>query len=370
MDFILISGDFFNTSLPSIDCLKEVVKILKTINDRGIAVYAIAGSHDFSPTGKTMLDVLENAGLLINVMRGSVVGNKLTLDFTVDNKTGAKITGVVGKKGMLERKYFENLSKENLEREEGFKIFMFHTAISEFKPEGLEKMDSTPLADFPKNFAYYAGGHVHEPFNYRHAEYGVITYPGPLFPNNFREVEKLGCGGFYIVEKQNDLKVSFERIMVHNVFNVTVDCNHKSVKEVESIIRERIADKEYNNTIVTLRLHGKLLNGKPSEIDFKSIFDLLYGKSAHFVMKNTSALTSSEFEEVKISTESVEATEDNIIREHLSKIKVDGLTPTSEFELTKRLMAALNKEKDEGETIATFEKRLKDDVEKILQVQL
>src|SRR3989338_10614216 len=60
-DFILISGDFFNTSLPSIDNLKDVVKKLKETNDRGIPVYAIAGSHDFSPTGKTILDVLENA---------------------------------------------------------------------------------------------------------------------------------------------------------------------------------------------------------------------------------------------------------------------------------------------------------------------
>ena len=141
VDFILISGDFFNTSLPSIDSLKASVSKLKEIKDRGILVYIIAGSHDFSPTGKTMLGVLESAGLVINVMQGDVIDNRLQLKFTTDKKTGAKITGIIGKKGMLERKYFENLMKENLENEEGFKIFMFHTAISEFKPEGLEKME-------------------------------------------------------------------------------------------------------------------------------------------------------------------------------------------------------------------------------------
>tara|TARA_Y100000310_G_C20703107_1_gene831949 strand:+ start:515 stop:1744 length:1230 start_codon:yes stop_codon:yes gene_type:complete len=371
VDFILISGDFFNTSLPSIDCLKETVKKLKEIKDKKIAVYAIAGSHDFSPTGKTMLDVLENADLLINVMRGTVVDNKLVLDFTVDEKTGAKITGVIGKKGMLERKYFENLIKENLETEEGFKIFMFHTALSEFKPKGLEKMDSTPLSDFPKDFDYYAGGHVHEPYRKQQPGYGTIANTGPLFPNNFRELEKLACGGFYIVEKKlGGLEISFERIMIHNVFSIFVDCNKKSISEVEEDIIKQISDKEFNNTIVTIRLSGILRTGKPSEIDFKSIFETLYEKSAHFVMKNTSALTSSEFEEVKISTESVEATEDAVIKEHLSKVKVDGLNPELEFNLTKNLMNTLNNEKDEGETTAIFEKRLKDDVEKILKVKL
>ncbi len=370
IDFILISGDFFNTSLPSIDCLKVVVKKLKEISDHGIPVYAIAGSHDFSPTGKTMLDVLENAGLLKNVMKGAVVDNKLQLRFTVDEKTGAKIAGVIGKKGMLERKYFENLIKENLEAEDGFKIFMFHTAISEFKPEGLEKMDSTPISDFPKGFDYYAGGHVHEPYTKRQDGYGIIANPGPLFPNNFRELENLGCGGFYIVEQTgSELEMTSERVMIHNVSSIHVDCNHKSASEVEEELLGKVSDKEFNNTIVTIRLSGKLRVGKPSDIDFRTIFDRIYSKSAHFVMKNTSALTSSEFEEVKISTESVEATEDAIIREHLSKVKVEGLGTAEEFELTKQLMGALSNEKDEGETTTTFERRIMGDVEKLLKVK-
>ena len=36
VDFILISGDLFNTSLPSIDRLKEVVKKLKQVKESNI----------------------------------------------------------------------------------------------------------------------------------------------------------------------------------------------------------------------------------------------------------------------------------------------------------------------------------------------
>jgi len=129
VDFVLISGDLFNTSVPPIESLKLAVMQLKKLKDAGIPVYTIAGSHDFSASGKTMLEVLEEAALVRNVCRGSVEGDKLRLDFTVDPETGAKITGMIGKKGMLEKKYYEDLFRQNLEAENGFKIFMFHTAF-------------------------------------------------------------------------------------------------------------------------------------------------------------------------------------------------------------------------------------------------
>jgi len=68
VDFILISGDLFNTSLPRIDNLKTVVGTFKQLKDKNIPVYIIPGSHDYSPSGKTMLDVLENV-LKVNIIR-------------------------------------------------------------------------------------------------------------------------------------------------------------------------------------------------------------------------------------------------------------------------------------------------------------
>src|SRR3989344_7637055 len=103
VDFILFAGDLFNTSLPSVDTLKIVTKQLKELQEKNIPLYIIAGSHDFSPSGKTMIDVLENAGLLINVCKGSIneESRELHLNFTIDPKTNSKITGLLGKKGQL-----------------------------------------------------------------------------------------------------------------------------------------------------------------------------------------------------------------------------------------------------------------------------
>ena len=79
VDFILISGDLFNTSFPRLDNLKTAVNALKKLKDRDIPVYIIPGSHDYSPSGKTMLDVLEEAGLFINVVKGEEINGKLKL---------------------------------------------------------------------------------------------------------------------------------------------------------------------------------------------------------------------------------------------------------------------------------------------------
>src|SRR3989344_6736690 len=60
--FVLISGDLFNTSLPPIDLIKEVASELEKLKRHDIEVYLIPGRHDFSPSNKTMIDVLENSG--------------------------------------------------------------------------------------------------------------------------------------------------------------------------------------------------------------------------------------------------------------------------------------------------------------------
>ena len=72
VDFILIAGDLFNTSFPRLDNLKSVVSKFKQLKDLDIPVYIVPGSHDYSPSGKTILDVLEEAGLFINVFKGTV----------------------------------------------------------------------------------------------------------------------------------------------------------------------------------------------------------------------------------------------------------------------------------------------------------
>ncbi len=362
VDFVLISGDLFNTSMPPLDNLSMAVKKLRELRDSNIPVYLVAGSHDFSPSQRTVLEVVFNAGLAINVAKGKVEDDKLFLNFTVDKKTGAKITGMIGKKGGLEKSYYESLAREPREKEEGYKIFMFHTALTELKPKEMAEMDSAPISFLPKNFNYYAGGHVHVIDKREMEGFGTVVFPGPLFPNNFAELEKLQNGGFYIVE---DGEARYEPILIHPVHSISINCDNKTPEEIEDEATAKIKNMEFPNTIITIRMAGKLKTGKPSDINFKEIFEKFYERSAYFVMKNTSKLKSVEFEEVKIDASSAEDTEERLIDEHAGKSGI--FTKEDEKKIIKDLINVLGTEKDEGEKVADFEKRIKTEVEAVLK---
>ena len=365
VDFILFAGDLFNTSLPSLDTLKIVTKKLRELKDKRIPLYAIAGSHDFSPSGKTMLDVLENARLLTNVCKGQVnpETKELHLNFTTDPKTGTKITGILGRKGLLDKTYYQNLSRTHLENEPGYKIFMFHTTISELKPKHLEMIESQPASFLPKNFNYYAGGHIHHPTKINIENLGILTYPGALFPNNFSELEKYSHGGYYLITDNN---VEHIPIKTNQHISLILDCNHKTPQQISLEIANYFNNKEINNTLITIRLKGILESGKVSDINFKELFQQLYNKNAYFIMKNTSQLHSKEFEEIKISQANPENVEEELIKEHLQKIKL--FNSETELHLTKQLLTSLNINKKEGETVTDFQDRIKTELNQLLNL--
>jgi len=352
IDFLLISGDLFNTALPPIESIKLAVQQLKKLKDNRIMVYAIAGSHDFSPSGKTILDVLESAGLIIDVSRGETIDGKLKLKFTEDLKTGIKITGLIGKKGGLEKNYYYNLIRDNLENEKGYKIFLFHTAISELKTKELSEMESMPISLLPKGFNYYAGGHVHVIDKKQFENYQNIIYPGPIWPNSFSEIEKLRKGGFVYVD---NAKIEQMKIEPKQILSVNLNLDGKSPSEAEEAIINSIKE-EAEEAIITIRLEGCLRKGKITEINFKKIFEKLYSLGAYFVMKNTSKLKTKEFEQIQISENSVEQIESKLINEHSGQSKI--FEKEKEKEMIKQLFIQLSAEKQEGEKNPDFEKRI------------
>ncbi|MDP3698038.1 MAG: exonuclease SbcCD subunit D [Nanoarchaeota archaeon] len=373
VDFILFAGDIFNTSLPSLDTLKIVTKKIKELKDQNIPLYVIAGSHDFSPSGKTMIDVLENAGLLKNVCRGKIhpETKELHLQFCTDPKTGTKLTGILGRKGQLDKTYYQNLHLADLEQESGYKIFMFHTTLSEMKPKHLEKIESQPASFLPKNFNYYAGGHIHHPTKIELEGYGTLTYPGALFPNNFAEVEKYSHGGYYLITVENNShhdnqKVEWVPLKVMQHHALTIPCSNRSPEVITFEILNYFEKVNIQDIIITIRLSGTLAKGKVSDINFNQIFAELYRKGAYFIMKNTAGLQSEEFEEIKTSASDPETMEEEIIKEHLQQNKL--YDAETELSLTKTLLNALTTSKKEGETLSDFQERIIQEISKILNV--
>ncbi|MBT3691313.1 DNA repair exonuclease [Candidatus Woesearchaeota archaeon] len=357
VDFVLIAGDLFNTALPSIDLIKQVALDLRKLKNNKIPVYLIAGSHDYSPSGKTMLDVFENAGLVKNVVKINEECEKIKLNYTIDEKTGVKITGLFGKSQGLEKSYYERLIRENLENEEGKKIFMFHTTLTEFKPEHLAMISSEPVAILPKGFDYYAGGHPHYVFNEVKEPYGRIAYPGALFPNNFPELEKFENGGLFINEFKDEGIISeYVDVKLKEVKKYEIDLTGKDSNQVKNFILDKIDLNEIIDKIVLLRLKGVLNSGRISEIDFKGVFSEL--DRAYVILKNSSELKIKEFEELDDISDDVDNIEDELIMKY-----------SKEGEFVKNLINSLDKEKLDGEKVFDFELRVLKEVFGVLKLE-
>ncbi len=345
VDFILIAGDFFDTAMPSIEVLKLAASKLKELKDYGIPCYLIPGSHDFSASGKTFLDVLHNAGLCINV------GSTGELSLYEDPKTKAIISGMAGLKTQREQDLIRSVKTPPLEKyKDRLKIIMLHTTINENKPNDL--IESVDVDDLPSGFDYYALGHIHTPFNQK-VNGKLIVYPGPLFPNNFSEVEELENGGF-IIANFEDGKVTFEKqeIKLKETALIEVDVSNKNPGLATSIILGHLKKENIKDKIVMLRVFGTLASGKTSEVDFSEISKEAEKGGRYVLLKNTSKLESPEFKvRVNVKSENIEEIEKEILGNQKSLDK-------SFVELFKNLMKCLDLEKYEGETSATFQKRI------------
>lgn len=349
VDFILIAGDLFDSALPGIDHLRSAVRTLQRAKMAGTPVYCIPGSHDFSPSGKSMLRVLEEAGLLIDVFKGEVIDDKLKLQITNDPKTGAKITGVLGRKGSLEKHHYEDLDRQWLESQADEKsIFMFHTSITELKPKELSQMSSSPVSMLPKGFSYYAGGHVHITEDISLDGYAQVVYPGPVFPASFSELEKLGCGSFVIVDQG---KIERVKLPSYEVQSVLVHMQGTPEEFTQKIIDQlaQIQDK-----IVLLRISGRVLGGSIIDIDFARINQA--AQQAYVLLRNTAGLQS----EIGADAKSVEGSTAEIEERVLTERAGGSHNPFDQKEILimQQLLQTLSSEKVEGETNTSYDERV------------
>ena len=346
LDFILIAGDLFDSAYPSIEILKETFAEFRKLKKAKIPCFIIAGSHDYSVSGKTFLDVLEKAGFCKNVSDFEEQEEFITLNPTIHE--GVAIYGYPGKKSSLE---VQDLRKIKLNDSPGmFKIFMLHTTIDKAKgtlPIDAIETDLLPHAD------YYALGHLHMDFQYKN-----FVYPGPVFPNNFQELEDLKHGSFYIVDTELENPLQKVELKIKDVVIVEIGIRN-ALLATNQIISE-LNKKDIEDKIVLLRLKGELENGKNSDIKFSQIEDFVKQKNAYFMLRNTHDLKTKEVE-LEAEIKDSENVEEETIKIYAEK------NPSSFNELIPQLMNSLSIEKQEGETSTVFENRILDHAKKILR---
>jgi exonuclease SbcD len=375
VDFIIISGDLFDTTLPDLTIVKKAIDKIKEVKDCGISFYITYGSHDFAPNAVSIIDILTSTGLLTKIVDAEIIDEKVHLNFVEDPKTGAKIAGLSGRRLGLEKKYYSILDTESLEKEKGFKIFAFHNAIIELRSPVANYPEGVPLSCFPKGFDYYAGGHVHENIKKQIPDYGLITYPGVLFGSTFTDLEHTGKGerrGFYIIDFQDKItNTQFTEINPTEVFFKYVDANKKTARQVEDILQKTASESQVKDKIALLKVAGELSLGKPSDIKFNTIRQILLEKQAIYATINHYNLSTEEKLELKIKGENRQEIETNMLHDVIGSFKIDPalkkevksriekkLIGENGIKLAESLLRSLCMEKKEGEKKRDFEERV------------
>jgi len=355
VEFILISGDLFDSAYPPIEILKDSFAEFKKVHDAGIPVYLIAGSHDFSASGKTFLDVLEKAGFCKNVENWEAQEDgriKLKPHMHKD----IAIYGYPGRKSGME---VEDLSKVYFDSVHPFTIFMIHTTIKDIvgtiPMESVEKL-KLPLAN------YYAMGHIHQKFEAQETNSHYV-YPGPTFPNNFQELSDLKHGSFHLVETDGvNIKYQSIEVPLKEIASIEIELDNGLIatqKIISELDKMNLRDK-----IVLLKLKGTLTQGKTGDIKFNEIEEFIKKKEAFVSLRNISSIKTqeTEFEMEALETDNVDNIEKRILGEYSRK------NPADFNKYLPQLMTALSIEKNEDEKIIIYEDRLLSELKSILGI--
>lgn len=355
VDFILISGDLFDSAYPPIEILKETFAEFKKIHDVKIPVFLIAGSHDFSASGKTFLDVLEKAGFCKNI-ENFVIEEDSTIKLSPHIYKNIAIFGYSGKKSSME---IEDLRKIKFDSIHPLTIFMIHTTISDvvgnLPMESIDKL-KLPLAN------YYAMGHIHQVFEKQESN-AMYVYPGPIFPNNFQELVDLECGSFQLVDIENGkIRTKNIKIPLKEVAYLELNLDNGLIateKIISAIDKLNLSDK-----IFLLKLKGTMTQGKTGDIRFNEIEEFVSKKQPYIFLRNISAIKipETELELEADGSENVEHIEEKIIQEYAEK------NPADFNKFLPQLMNSLSIEKNEDEKSTIFEGRLIDDLTKVLNL--
>ena len=262
VDFVIFAGDIFHTPNPSGTAILQMANALKRLKENEIESFFVLGEHDISRVRSTPIPyVYHNLEFSKYVGRGEPVYYKDVMIVGFDKIRKNEMTG-------LEEKF---LHVESLaDKHKGHKILVLHQGITEVNKFAGE-VNST---DLPKNFTYYAMGHLHDKFlkQYDHLK-GPLAYPGSTemtTSEGIKETEK----GFFKVDISDD-EAKPEWIKLDTRPQISVKTEFENIDSVIKELNEKISGLE-KKPIIEIKIHGENLErdaieGKISDLVIKSL---------------------------------------------------------------------------------------------------
>jgi len=188
VDFVILAGDIFHVPNPSGKAIVVLANALKRLRQNSIDSFFILGDHDISRLRATPVPfVYHNLDFSKYIGNGKPVIYKDVFISGFDKRRKTEI-----------ETFEEDFARIDVEakKHQGHRILVLHQGITEINKFAGE-LNST---DLPKNFTYYAMGHLHDQDLKRYPHLGgPLAYPGSIeltSSEGIKDTQK----GFYQVD--------------------------------------------------------------------------------------------------------------------------------------------------------------------------
>jgi len=227
VDFVIFAGDIFNSPNPSGTAILQMANALKRLKENSIDSFFILGEHDISRMRATPVPyVYHNLQFSKYVGSGKPVYHKDVMIVGFDKIRKSELAS-------FEEKFREidALAKQH----DGHKILVLHQGITEINQFAAELNSS----DLPKNFTYYAMGHLHDKSVKQFDQLGgPLAYPGSTEMTTSEGIKETEKGFFEVDISSKEAKPNWIKLDTRPQFSTKIeseDLNTSISKVLEKI---------------------------------------------------------------------------------------------------------------------------------------
>ena len=227
VDFVIFAGDIFHVPNPNGTAIIQMANGLKRLKQNNIDSFFILGEHDISRVRTTPIPyVYHNLEFSKYIGQGKPIEYKGILLAGFDKIRKTEVS-------QYEEKFAE--IDKVAEKFSGHKILVLHQGITEFNKFAGE-IQST---DLPKNFTYYAMGHLHDTDikQFSHLN-GPIAYPGSIELTTSEGIKETKKGFFEVDISGKEAKPNWIELDTRPQFSFKTEYNElsKAIDEISEKI--------------------------------------------------------------------------------------------------------------------------------------
>jgi len=243
IDFVIFSGDIFHVPNPSGTAIVQMANALKRLKQNNIDSFFILGEHDISRIRATPIPYVYH-----NLEFSRYIGQGKPIEYK-----GILLTGFDKIRKAEIPKFEENFARvDKIAKEHpGHKILVLHQGITEFNKFAGE-LQST---DLPKNFSYYAMGHLHDTDikNFNHLT-GPVAYPGSIELTTSEGIKESKKGFFEVDISRKEVIPNWIELNTRPQFSFKT--NYNEMEKLVNEVFEKISGLE-RKPIVEIKIHGE-----------------------------------------------------------------------------------------------------------------